>query len=74
MTKSISGKKIISKIPRNFILTETDGPFISENHLPIRPGQVQAVITFLATEWNINEGYVAQTVVSNFNSLLAQIK
>lgn len=74
MTKSISGKEIISKIPRNFILTETDGPFISENHLPIRPGQVQAVITFLATEWNINEGYVAQTVVSNFNSLLAQIK
>lgn len=74
MTKSISGKKIISKIPRNSILTETDGPFISENDLPIRPGQVQAVIEFLANEWNINEGYVAQTVVSNFNSLLAQIK
>lgn len=74
MTKSISGKKIISKIPRNFILTETDGPFISENDLPIRPGQVQAVIKFLAKEWNINEGYVAQTVVSNFDRLLAQIK
>lgn len=74
MTKSISGKKIISKIPRNFILTETDGPFISENDLPIRPGQVQTVIKYLANEWNINEGYVAQIVVSNFNSLLAQIK
>ncbi len=74
MIKSESGRKIISKIPGNLILTETDGPFVNENNSPIRPGQVHTVITFLAKEWNVNESEVKQSVFSNFNRLLAQIK
>lgn len=74
MTKSVSGKKVISKIPQKLVLTETDGPFINENNLPIRPGQVHTVITYLANEWNVNESEVKQRILSNFNHLLAQIK
>jgi TatD DNase family protein len=74
MTKSVSGKKIISKIPRNFILTETDGPFIMENDLPIRPGQVQTVITFLANEWMLNEDEVKQIIWSNFQAVVKNLK
>src|SRR5690606_10793705 len=51
MVKSVSGRKIISKIPKEFILTETDGPFIEENNSSLKPGQVQTVISFLAKEW-----------------------
>lgn len=73
MIKSISGKRIISKIPRNFILTETDGPFISENDLPIKPGQVQTVINFLAEEWMLNEDEIKQIVWSNFQTLVKNL-
>lgn len=74
MTKSLLGKKRISKIPRNLILTETDGPFTDENNLPLKPGQVQTVISFLSNEWRATEQDVKSLVCSNFNYLLARIK
>ncbi|WP_144605720.1 Qat anti-phage system TatD family nuclease QatD [Algoriphagus algorifonticola] len=74
MTKSMSGRKIISKIPKQFILTETDGPFIDEYNLPIKPGQVQTVITFLAKEWILNEDEVKNIILSNFRKVVDSIK
>ncbi|MDN3607543.1 Qat anti-phage system TatD family nuclease QatD [Kaistella yonginensis] len=74
MVKSISGKKIISKIPKEFILTETDGPFISENELPIQPGQIQPVITFLAEEWMISSDEVKKIIWSNFQNIIKRLK
>lgn len=74
MTKSISGRKIISKIPSSFILTETDGPFISENNSPIRPGQVQAVIKFLANEWMLDDDEIKKIIWSNFQTILKYLK
>lgn len=74
MTKSMSGRKIISKIPKQFILTETDGPFINENNLPIKPGQVQTVIAFLAKEWMLNEDEVKDIIWSNFRSIVKWIR
>lgn len=74
MTKSISGKKIISKIPRNFILTETDGPFIDENNSPLIPGQVQTVVGYLANEWMLNEDKVKNTIWSNFQNIVLSLR
>lgn len=74
MTKSASGRKIISKIPKQFVLTETDGPFIDENNVPIKPGQVQTVITFLANEWMLSEEKVKMIIRDNFMRIIAQIK
>lgn len=74
MTKSISGKKIISKIPRNLILTETDGPFIDENNSPLKPGQVQNVIAFLANEWMLSEDEVKRAILLNFQKIIKLIK
>ncbi len=74
MTRSIAGKNIISKIPINLILTETDGPFICEDNFPIKPGQVQEVTKFLAHEHGINEEEVKSIIVLNFNKLLSQLK
>ena len=34
MTKSISGRKIIDKIPQYRILTETDSPFNKNSNIP----------------------------------------
>lgn len=74
MIKSMSGKKIISKIPRHLVLTETDGPFINENNFPIRPGQIKTVISYLANEWFLNEEDVKKMIRFNFHNLLKSIK
>lgn len=74
MIKSASGKKIIDKIPQNLVLTETDGPFIIENNLPIKPGRVDSVITYFSNEWKLNEDEVQKIIRSNFNNVLSQIK
>lgn len=74
MVKSASGQKIISRIPKQLILTETDGPFVSENNSPIRPGQVQTVITFLAKEWLLSEENVIKVINLNFKRLVVSIK
>jgi TatD DNase family protein len=74
MIKSISGKEIISKIPKNYILTETDGPFITEKKSPIKPGQVETVIAFLANEWTTSEDEVRKKVLSNFNTIVTKLK
>ncbi|MCL6218930.1 Qat anti-phage system TatD family nuclease QatD [Zunongwangia pacifica] len=74
MVKSMSGRKIISKIPKQLILTETDGPFVSENSLPIKPGQVQKVILFLASQWQLSEKEVKTILFRNFKRMITQIK
>lgn len=74
MTKSILGKKIITKIPKHFILTETDGPFINENNLPIKPGHVQDVIAHLSNEWCESIEEVQKIVWSNFLNIIARLK
>ncbi len=74
MTKSVSGQKIISKIPKDKILTETDGPFIIENNNIIKPGQVESVITYLANHWDLSEDDVIKIIQSNFKSIVENIR
>ncbi|VTR51430.1 DNase TatD [Sphingobacterium thalpophilum] len=74
MIKSISGRKIISKLPKHLVLTETDGPFINENDYPIKPGQVNTVISYLSEEWLITEKDVKEIIRLNFYNLLNYIK
>jgi TatD DNase family protein len=74
MVKSVSGRKIISKIPKEFILTETDGPFIEENNSSLKPGQVQTVISFLAKEWMFTTEDVKKIILSNFLTIVNRLK
>lgn len=74
MPKSISGRKIISKIPQLNILTETDGPFVTENNNIIKPGQVQSVIDYLSIEWQCPKEYVNSIIKNNFLKLINNLK
>lgn len=74
MVKSMSGRKIISKIPRHLILTETDGPFIDEKNHPIKPGQIQTVISFFSNEWKMNEDNVKKVIWFNFQNIISRLK
>lgn len=68
MVKSKSGKKIISRIPQNKILTETDGPFLELDNQPVEPQTIVEVITYLSEIWEyaLHETYsiIAKNVFS----------
>lgn len=66
MVHSTNGKKIISAIPPQFILTETDFPFIENNSIPI-------VHEMLSHLWNISVLEVEQIITSNFKSIIGKI-
>lgn len=74
MIKSISGRKIISRIPRRLILTETDGPFVNERNSPLNPGEITSVINYLGYEWNLSNSEVEDIISSNFFRLISYLK
>jgi len=67
MIQSDNGKKIISEIPKELVLTETDFPFV-EN------GNISDVHIFLSKLWNVAEAESEQIISDNFNRLLKKIK
>ena len=70
MIKSKRGRSIISRIPKERILTETDGPFISTNNRPIEPLDIIPVLEFLSLQWNISNDNVKCRIFNNFKNLL----
>lgn len=54
MISSERGRAIVSAIPRERVLTESDGPFAMVGGAPARPTDVRHVINHLATQWKIS--------------------
>lgn len=67
MINSENGKKIISQIPRELILTETDNPYIENSN-------INFVFKYLSSTWEISENEVESTIDENFKRLLLKIK
>ena len=67
MIYSESGKKIISQIPRELILTETDNPYIENSN-------INSIFKYLSNIWEISENEVESTIDENFKRLLSKIK
>lgn len=74
MIKSISGQKIISKIPKENVLTETDGPFINKDNEPLLPGEIEEVFEYLSKIWNVSIYEVQSIVNMNFKRLISNLK
>ena len=73
MIKSINGQKIISRIPNNKILTESDGPFIELHQRPIKPRDVSLVINYLSKTKDIPIIQMEELINMNFKRLISQI-
>lgn len=65
MTKSKKGQNIISKMPRDRILIETDAPFIKD----VLPYKNFNVYYYLSTIWNESIDYVIKKTFDNFINL-----
>jgi len=66
MCKSKKGQNIISKLPIDKILIETDAPFIKN----ILPYENNYVYSYLSDIWDINMDNVKKQVLKNFHFLL----
>ena len=72
MVKSEKGKKIIARVPKEKMLTETDGPFIKHNGRIVKSMDLKAVISFLNDIEETKE--MEEQISQNFMKLVAKIK
>lgn len=73
MFQSAKGKKLASLMPRERILTETDGPFANIEGNPLMPWQVDLAIQELSILWAVSPDDVAQTLLNNLRMLVNRI-
>jgi TatD DNase family protein len=66
MIQSDNGKKVIDKIPKELLLTETDFPYIENS-------SIKSIHNYLSELWGISELAIEQTVKSNFKRLIEQL-
>ncbi|OWY71556.1 hypothetical protein B7486_07665 [cyanobacterium TDX16] len=69
MTLSQNGNKIISAMPPERVLTETDGPFVKLEARPATPVDTSTVILALASTWRAEPEEAKSIVLNNFRSL-----
>lgn len=72
MIKSKNGQNIIKKIPKERILTETDGPFIKHKSKIVTPVDIKDIITYLNKSHNLENSEIQ--INRNFRKLIDRIK
>ncbi|KUO52072.1 MAG: hydrolase TatD [Sphingomonadales bacterium BRH_c3] len=70
MLSSPNGLKIVTAIPTDRILTETDGPFVLRKEAPIPAGDVRRAISLMANTLAIGELQARHVVRRNLKTLL----
>jgi len=70
MLMSEKGRKLLSKIPIDRLLTESDGPFISIGSKPARPKNIPTTVSGLAELFGITAEDMSATIYSNFRRVL----
>lgn len=72
MVRSNKGRGIITRIPRERILTESDGPYAKIENRPTRPSDVRNVVEFLSKEWRITVDETSKRVFQNYSGLVSR--
>ncbi len=74
MTTSPNGQSIISKIPINRILSESDGPFVQYNNKTIHPWDLKIVLDYIATNKGVSVSEIEKQIQLNFYDLIDKIR
>ncbi|MPM07191.1 putative metal-dependent hydrolase YcfH [bioreactor metagenome] len=74
MINSKKGRDLATKIPSEFVLPESDGPFSTLNGKPIMPWEAMDVCFVLSDIWNISLQEAKMKVMDNFDVLLRASK
>lgn len=74
MTRSESGRALLRDLPRDRVLTETDGPFAADNGRPLKPQDTGAMAPALASAWGMDEAAVADRLLGNLRRLSGSVQ
>lgn len=72
MARSKSGASLITAIPRNRLLTESDGPYIKVNRRQAQPSDVVSTVRSLGGLLSIDGEEIAKIIYENFRKLLGE--
>jgi TatD DNase family protein len=70
MLANEKGRALASRMPRDRILTETDGPFAKVGERSALPWDVQRAVAGLAALWNEPEDIVEKQLLKNLRTLV----
>lgn len=71
MTLGKRGRDLVSLMPQDRVLTETDGPFAAIGGQPLRPGEVGKAQEILAACWHVDAEEAAAIVLTSFRRLMS---
>ena len=70
MVKSKNGIALLSGMPKERVLTETDGPFVQTDGRPARPSDTTAVVRGISQLWQQPFSKTKSTISHNFDTML----
>jgi len=73
MLKGESGRALVARIPRERVLTETDGPFAQLDGAALLPWQADLAINNLSVLWSLPRETVDQLLLANLRRLLTNL-
>ncbi len=74
MIATEKGRQIIARLPKERILTETDGPYTSIENRQTQPHDVNSVLMYLQELWNMPLAQVSSKLHENFMKIIAETK
>ncbi len=69
MLRGQKGRALAAMMPPDRVLTETDGPFATENGEPLQPAQCQTSVQTLARLWKIEAELASRRILNSFRRL-----
>lgn len=69
MIRSKNGKALVERMPKERILTETDGPFVTISNRPALPTDSGLVIKELGLIWSFTEKETENILLTSFNNI-----
>lgn len=74
MLMSQKGRDLVASMPRNRVVTETDGPFATVKGRQLYPWDASLVFSYIASVWNISVDDVEDMLFENFLCMLKSLK
>lgn len=74
MLRSDKGRALVASVPRDRILTETDGPFATDGGRPLMPSDVWSAVDELGEIWGVAENEVRSILAENLRRVTASFR